>query len=450
MVYRARFVKNDRIVAVKLLPESITDKTVLARFEREMELLKTLRHPNIVHTFGGVCEGDRRFYAMEYVAGGTLDDILAERGRLSAEAVTRYALQMLSGLAFAHERHIVHRDVKPANFLIGKNGQLKLADFGLATVRDEAKLTAAGRTMGTFRYMAPEQIRGRPDPCPQTDLYALGVVLFELLTGEPPFKGETPAETLQKHLKAPVPRVSGRILRVPPGLDSLVFDLMQKRIEDRPASAVEAGRRLKGVDEEVVVVDRKTTRIAPGGTSREEQARPAAVAEDAADSPAAATPAAGPTRWAAVAALVLLAAAVWWGGSLAERAAGLDRIERHWVQRFAADQPVPTRVDAAEHLGLIGSDGDAAYGTLYAALEDPDAQVRAAAAAALGGHVAQKGTLIPTLTKIQREDADSAVRNAAASSVRQLGEADPPGGGWLGPLAAFTLLAAAGWFAWRG
>lgn len=164
IVYQARYVKDDRLFAVKLIPAEITNKTLIARFEREIEILKTLRHPNIVRAFGGVCEDKQRFYAMELVDGGTLWDKIQTHGFLPWEKVTDWGQQMCAALAYAHAKGIIHRDVKPNNFLVTKAGQLKLSDFGLVSVMSEAKLTADGRTLGTVQYMSPEQIRGKPPP----------------------------------------------------------------------------------------------------------------------------------------------------------------------------------------------------------------------------------------------------------------------------------------------
>ncbi len=207
VVYRARYVVDNRHVAVKLLPPNIGNEMILSRFEREVEILKTLRHPHIVRCFGGKCEGNQHFYAMELVEGGTLDKLIEQQNKLSWEAAVQFALQMAAGLAFAHERGVVHRDVKPGNFLITPGGKLKLSDFGLATVEAASRITAAGKTMGTFPYMAPEQIRGRPPVSPQTDLYALGCVIFEMVTGRTPFVGESPAEVMHKHLDDVPPRI---------------------------------------------------------------------------------------------------------------------------------------------------------------------------------------------------------------------------------------------------
>ncbi|MFH5804045.1 protein kinase [Alienimonas sp. DA493] len=464
-VWKARFVKNDRIVAVKLLPSDVTDETVLARFEREVGLLRDMRHPHIVHTFGGTTDGprssgqggpgkspNRRFYAMEYLTGGTLQDVLERDGRLPPETVVRYAKQICAALAFAHDRGVIHRDLKPGNFLLAEDGTLKLADFGLAAVREGNKLTAEGRTMGTFRYMAPEQIRGRPPACPQTDLYALGVVLFELLTGAPPFTGETPAETLQMHLKRPAPRVVSREPHCPPGLDALVADLMQKRIEDRPASATEVGERLVQLDEQVALRQRTPamTLDLPPVRAGEPQ-----VSDDdltVAPPPRTVAAPADGIKWTAAGALavcglLLPAAALWQAGD-----AALERAEARWIEGLRSDDP-QRRVAAAVTLGQLGEDGSANYDALVEALESEDVAVRAAAATALAAFPTYRGELDSILNKVQKTDAEERVRQAAQATRRTLeGEPEPVGGrgstlwAWA---ASLGLLLAAGFVAFR-
>lgn len=249
VVYRARYVGNDRIVAVKLVPDEIAkNPTLVARFERELEVLKQLRHPHIVHCFGGVCESKQRFYAMELVDGGTLHNLLREVGKLPWETVVDYGLQMCSALQCAHEQNVVHRDVKPGNFLITKTGKLKLSDFGLAIVIASQRITSAGKTLGTFHYMAPEQIRGKPPVTNRTDLYALGCVFFEMLTGQPPFDADTAAEVLHKHLKEEPLRVSSLEPSCPLELDVLVADLLHKDPEARPATAAHVAERLRQIN----------------------------------------------------------------------------------------------------------------------------------------------------------------------------------------------------------
>ena len=410
VVYRARYVKNDRIVAVKLVPSSITDATVLARFERETQLLKTLRHPNIVHTFGGKTEGDQRFYAMELIEGGNLDELIAERGRLSTDTTVAYALQMCSGLAYAHDKGIVHRDIKPGNFLISKDGHLKLADFGLATVAAANKLTATGKTMGTFRYMAPEQIRGKPDPCPQTDLYSLGIVLFEMLTGKTPFDAETPAEVLHMHLKTPAPRVVSLAPDVPRALDELVHRLMEKRVEDRPASAVEVGSALKNLENVVTVAEQRTMAMASPPT---EAVRPAAPLTDT-------VPVRGGLPWWAAAAPAAVAvAALFWVWVRSDEVAALDRIEAAYVGRLQTGSTTD-KVDAARMLGEVGPAGEAGEEALIAALEDPEPAVRAAAATALGTFGPEGKAANGTLLRLAQQDDRPEVRNAANEAHRKI------------------------------
>ncbi|NNJ25283.1 Serine/threonine-protein kinase PknD [Planctomycetes bacterium LzC2] len=457
-VWKARFVKNDRIVAVKLLPQDMQDETVLARFEREVGLLRDMRHPHIVHTFGGMTDGEkgpgntanRRFYAMEYLTGGTLQDLLERNERLSPATVVQYARQICAALAFAHDRGVIHRDLKPGNFLLADDGALKLADFGLAAVREGNKLTAEGRTMGTFRYMAPEQIRGRPPACPQTDLYALGVVLFELLTGTPPFAGATPAETLQMHLKKPAPRVVSREPHCPPGLDALVANLLEKRIEDRPPNAVEVGVRLGGLDDQI------TLRTRPAATADvPPKIRPAASADDddltapppPPPRPAAARPDAW-VKWTAVGALGLCAALLPLAVSWREGSAALDRAEGRWITNLQQGSPAD-RAAAATTLGELGEDGDANYAALRNALDgDEDELVRAAAAGALASFPSEQGELASVLTKVERVEASERVRTAARSTRQSLeGDADVPGGRgstlWAWVLGLLAALGAA-------
>jgi eukaryotic-like serine/threonine-protein kinase len=236
VVYRARYVNNDKEVALKLLADTVTDPIILGRFDRELEILRKLRHPNIVYCFGGATEGKYRYYAMEIVDGGSLDGLISRRGSLPWELVVKYARQMCSALDCAHSHGVTHRDVKPGNFLIASNGQLKLSDFGLATFVSAQNLTASGKTMGTFRYMSPEQIRGK-DVGPQSDLYSLGCVMFEMLTGQPVFDGKSPAEILDLHLNHPPARASSIALDCPALLDKLISRLLEKDPAKRPESA---------------------------------------------------------------------------------------------------------------------------------------------------------------------------------------------------------------------
>ena len=225
----ATYTKNNQIVALKLLSAELSSKPrLVARFERELAILKKLKHPNIVPCYGGGKIGDQHFLAMELIEGGTLAAELKKRNKLSWEEVIPIGLQICSALEHAHEHDIIHRDLKPSNLLRTKDGKIKLADFGIARDNDATALTAAGKTVGTFAYMAPEQIRGDPPVTAQTDLYALGCVMYELLTGQPPFSAETAGELLYQHIEKKPVRVSTFALDCPVWLDTLLQRLLEK------------------------------------------------------------------------------------------------------------------------------------------------------------------------------------------------------------------------------
>ncbi len=238
VVYRATYTKTGQVVALKLLAAELSTKPrLVARFERELAILKKLKHPNIVPCYGGGKLGEQQFLAMELIEGGTLAGTLKKRSKFSWEEVVSYGMQICSALEHAHEHGIIHRDLKPSNLLLTKEGTLKLADFGIARDNDATALTAAGRTVGTFAYMAPEQIRGEPGITHKTDLYALGCVLYELLTGGPPFAGETAGELLFQHIEKKPVRASTIILDCPIWLDMLLTQLLEKDPAKRPRDA---------------------------------------------------------------------------------------------------------------------------------------------------------------------------------------------------------------------
>ena len=252
VVYRAKYTKTGQYVALKLLPPGMEeDPKLVARFARELEILKKLKHPHVVQCYGGGRLGNQRFYVMEIVDGGTLSELLREKGKLSWERVIEYGLQICAALDHAHENGVVHRDLKPANLMLDKNGKIKLADFGLARLSDATQLTAAGKTLGTFAYMAPEQISGNSPITPRTDLYALGVVLFELVTGEVPFQAETTAELLMQHLTKKPPRVCTKVLDCPIWLERVIHQLMEKEPEGRPRDALAVSQALQEVTQKV-------------------------------------------------------------------------------------------------------------------------------------------------------------------------------------------------------
>ncbi|HEV3299544.1 MAG TPA: protein kinase [Planctomycetaceae bacterium] len=418
VVYRARYVVDNRHVAVKLLPQDVANATILSRFERELEILKTLRHPNIVRSFGGTCEGNQRFYAMELVEGGTLDKLLEERGKFSAEVAVQFALQMASGLAYAHERGIVHRDVKPGNFLLTTAGKLKLSDFGLATVEAATKITAAGKTMGTFPYMAPEQIRGRPPVSPQTDLYALGCVIFEMLTGRTPFIGDTPAEVMHKHLDARPPKIAEFAPDCPMGLESLVRDLLQKEPTDRPASAFEVAKRLTDLDGTPTRTPTPRPRAAESPSSLSTLTPPKGIVAQgrlAAEALERSTR----NKWLIPLICVALGLSVALNFRSLDSTVQKNRAEELWFEAFKSDR-TELRNEAARAMGEIARTSPAAADKLVEALADPRPIVRLSALEGLenSGPAARSATT--ALMRVQNNDDNDFVRRKATELLKTI------------------------------
>lgn len=251
-VYRAMHIDTGRSVALKVLSARVsTSRRAVARFAREIEILKTLKHPNIVRCFGGGRHETDAYLAMELVSGGSLAALLRRRGRLTWEAAVDYMVQICSGLAYAHEWGIIHRDLTPANLLLTAEGQVKIADFGIARVSYGKRLTATKHTLGTVAYMAPEQIRGKPAVSHQSDLYTLGCVMFEMLTGRLPFVAESTAEMLYQHLGEEAPRVSTLVLDCPIWLDALVAQMLEKNPAKRPRDASAVVLALNEIREKV-------------------------------------------------------------------------------------------------------------------------------------------------------------------------------------------------------
>jgi serine/threonine-protein kinase len=174
---------------------------------------------------------------MEYIEGVTLEKVIQDRVALAWREVAELGIQICDALHYAHERGVVHRDMKPSNLMVTPDGKIKLTDFGIAKDLDATALTATGRTLGTAAYMAPEQIRGTPPISHKTDLYSLGILFFQMLTGKMPFEGNTPVVLMHAHLNEPPPRPSTRVAEIPKALDELVLSLMAKAPADRPWDA---------------------------------------------------------------------------------------------------------------------------------------------------------------------------------------------------------------------
>ena len=239
-VFSARDLLLDRQVAVKVLfPEFATDANFVERFRREAQSAASLSHPNIVNVYDwGKFEGTY-FIVMEEVQGRTLAEILATNNQLTSKQAAELASEVAAALGFAHENHVAHRDIKPANILIGTNGQVKVADFGIARALNaptEANLTQVGSVMGTATYFSPEQAQGA-QPDPRSDLYSLGIVMYEMVAGKPPFTGENPVSIAYKQVHdAPQPLVQ-IVADVPRSFEAIVAKLLAKDPKMRYPSA---------------------------------------------------------------------------------------------------------------------------------------------------------------------------------------------------------------------
>lgn len=220
-VWRAEDTKLGRAVAVKvILAAHATDRNFLDRFVREARVVASLEHPNILPVYDVGEEEELPFLVMPFLDGGTLRDRM-QQGPVPLAAAAAFIGQLAGALDAAHEAGVLHRDVKPANVLLGKADRLFLADFGIARlVETETGLTATGMVVGTPIYMAPEQAQGKP-ASPASDRYALAVIAYELLAGRPPFEGENPLSLMNQHVTTPAPALSARIAGLPAGLDAV-------------------------------------------------------------------------------------------------------------------------------------------------------------------------------------------------------------------------------------
>ena len=313
VVYRARDRVLDRIVAVKVLPDELADNRILVeRFEREARAAARLSHPNIVSVYDSGHDAGVRFIVMEYVPGVSLAQLMRERERLGVAESVEIAAQIASALAVAHSAGIVHRDVKPGTVMVDPEGTVKVLDFGIARATADIALTRTAMVLGSAPYIAPEAALGRSADA-RTDIYSLGCVLYEMLTGRPPFIGDLPAVVMNQHtVSEPQPP---RELRpeIPRALDALVLRMLAKLPTDRPQSAAELVGALRATLREPEVPTAATAVVAP--TAATASAPPAPPSSVDPVPPMAATaprprPSGPPPRRAPSRAVVALIAAV--------------------------------------------------------------------------------------------------------------------------------------------
>jgi eukaryotic-like serine/threonine-protein kinase len=347
-VYRALDETLQRQVAIKLMNREVaTDSDQLERFRREARAVAQLSHPHIVGVIDAGDDQDpthpRPYIVFEYVEGETLKDRIRRVGRLPIAEAVAYAIEIARALGAAHARHIVHRDVKPQNVLIDEEGSAKVTDFGIARTLDEEGLTADGRVLGTTDYVSPEQALGQ-QVTGQSDLYSLGIVLYEMLTGEVPFKGETQVAVAMKHVREAIPDVQRHRPELSAALASVVDNATAKRQEDRYANDAEMIADL----EDVLAIETARAGSATGEVTSVLRTLPSSTQKR--------VPFRLRHRVAAVLALLVVAAVVaggivWLTGRTHHGAGKLAQ-----PRPVATHEQVPLRADAAHDFDPLGDD----------------------------------------------------------------------------------------------
>jgi serine/threonine protein kinase len=246
-IYKAKDTKLDRFVALKFLPSQLTaTEEEKARFVQEAKAASAMNHPNVCTIYDINEYNGQLFIVMEFVDGKTLKE---KKDNLSEKQILEIGIQVAEGLAAAHEKGIVHRDIKPENIMIRKDGIVQILDFGLAKLYKDgnlSRLTKVGTTMGTIGYMSPEQVQGL-DVDHRTDIFSLGVVLYEMLAGEPPFKGIHETAVMYEIVNVDAPPLSTIKEGIAPEIDEIVLECLEKDKDERCQSAKELAKDLRKV-----------------------------------------------------------------------------------------------------------------------------------------------------------------------------------------------------------
>lgn len=244
-VYLAYDTILDRNVAVKVLRGDLaTDEKFVRRFQREALSASSLSNPNIVEVYDVGEDNGEYYIVMEYVEGKHLKNLLKKRGKLTVPEVVDIVLQITNGLSVAHDSYIIHRDIKPQNILILDNGLIKITDFGIAVAMNATQLTQTNSVMGSVHYLPPEQASGKGATL-QSDIYSIGILMYELLTGKLPFKGDNAVEIALKHLKEPMPSIRDEIPEIPQSVENIILKATAKNPKNRYADAREMHEDLK-------------------------------------------------------------------------------------------------------------------------------------------------------------------------------------------------------------
>lgn len=236
-VYQARDTILNRVVAIKILRDSMSEAPMtLVRFQREASAASRLSHPNVVDIYDvGEYKG-MHYIVMEYIRGRTLKQMIKRRGSIDLHESLNIMIQLTSAIKDAHSHNIIHRDIKPQNVLVKDDGTVKITDFGIAIANDNVQLTMNNAVMGSAHYLAPETAQGK-EATPQVDIYSLGIVFYELLTGSVPFQGHTPTEIAVKHLREPMPFVRDYNPEIPQSVENIILKATAKNPADRYENA---------------------------------------------------------------------------------------------------------------------------------------------------------------------------------------------------------------------
>ena len=227
----------DRNVAVKVLRGDLaTDEKFVRRFQREALSASSLSHPNIVEVYDVGEDNGQYYIVMEYIEGCQLKQLLKKRGRLTLSEVIDIMLQITDGLSVAHDAYIIHRDIKPQNIMILDSGLVKITDFGIAMAMNSTQLTQTNSVMGSVHYLPPEQANGKGSTL-QSDIYSMGILMYELLTGELPYKGDNAVEIALKHLKEKIPSVREKLSEIPQSVENIIIKATAKNPKNRYADA---------------------------------------------------------------------------------------------------------------------------------------------------------------------------------------------------------------------
>jgi serine/threonine-protein kinase len=239
LVYKARCRLLDRYVAIKVLREEFTsDEEFIRKFRRESQAAAKLSHPNIVSIYDVGVEGDIYYIVMEYIKGKTLKEVIREKGKLSFEETVDYSIQIAEALAHAHANHIVHRDIKPHNIMITEDGRVKVTDFGIARAATSSTVTNTNNVLGSVHYFSPEQAKGGYTD-EKSDIYSLGIVMYEMITGRVPFEGESPISVALKHVQEEIVPPSHIDPTINKNLEKIIMKCVRKEQMERYKSANE-------------------------------------------------------------------------------------------------------------------------------------------------------------------------------------------------------------------